>query len=465
MMLNLFKCNKTLSLVKFLFLFFALCCQILISVSCYSEYGNGVIYVAKTTETVAGKTTSERAVIGMQLLADYKNGERLFWKANYEEALATFLRIKAEKDKYKLRFPPKQEKGLSRYLGTPGNRSLIEEAQENGVVINEIKIPLLGDIPGLGYLFKSKQIIDVQKADSGKDISSNAPAPLSEKKEAIYSSTAPSAKEYGELATPSLTRNKFAAVIGIGEYKSPRVPRLKYSVNDAKEVYEWLISDTGGQFPKENVLFLTNEQAHLQEIKKTLGIWLKNRSLRDDLVFIYFAGHGGPEVDSKYDDGFAKYLLAYDSDPDALYATALPMKEIAEIFNRIESERLVFIADTCFSGAAGGRSIAQKGLRSIRISPTFLNDLGEGRGRVIISASDANEPSIELDEKQHGLFTYYLLEGLNHGDANGDGRITVREVYDYLYEKVARESKLAGASQHPVWKGDIRGDIVLSGSK
>ena len=39
---------------------------------------------------------------------------------------------------------------------------------------------------------------------------------------------------------------------------------------------------------------------------------------------------------------------------------------------------------------------------------TFLDRLPQAKGRVIITASDANEVSIEKHELRHGVFTYFF---------------------------------------------------------
>jgi hypothetical protein len=74
-------------------------------------------------------------------------------------------------------------------------------------------------------------------------------------------------------------------------------------------------------------------------------------------------------------DGLEKYLLPYEANPNDLYASALPMREVAYIFNRIRSERLVFVADACYSGASGGRTVSVTRLGCERTYQTaFWND-------------------------------------------------------------------------------------------
>jgi hypothetical protein len=145
-------------------------------------------------------------------------------------------------------------------------------------------------------------------------------------------------------------------------------------------------------------------------------------------------------------DGLEKYLLPYEANPNGLYASALPMREVAYIFHRIRSERLVFVADAWYSGASGGRTVSVSGVRA-NMSDRFLERLASGKGKVIITASSANEVSVEKDELGHGVFTYYLMEGLRgSADTDADGLVTVDEAYRYVSEKVPAAT---GQEQHP----------------
>ncbi len=251
-------------------------------------------------------------------------------------------------------------------------------------------------------------------------------------------------------------RNVWAAVVGINDY--PHLPKLKYAVNDARAFQQFLIEKN--RVPAENITLLLNEKASLKNLRSALGTRLKNAAGQNDMVIIFFAGHGATERDatSADGDGLEKYLLPWETDPFDLYSTAMPMREIAHIFGRIRSDRLIFIADSCYSGASGGRTISVTGTRA-NITDGFLERLSGGRGKVILTASAANEVSIEKDELQHGVFTYYLLEGLRGAaDTDRDGIVTVDEAYRYVSEKVPYTT---GQEQHPVKKGSIEGNLVI----
>lgn len=269
----------------------------------------------------------------------------------------------------------------------------------------------------------------------------------------------------GPGVTGAPSRERWAVVIGAARYDNKAIPPLAYSVADAEAVYQTLVGPGG--FRKENVLLLTDtteRKPTLRNIRYALGTFLARSARRDDMVLIFFAGHGGPEADLRGTerDGLAKYLIPIDADPDDLYATALPMDEIRTIFERIEAERVVAFFDTCYSGAAGGRTFAARRMRDVRVDDVFLDRVAQAKGRVVITASRASEVSVELQELGHGLFTYYLVQGLRGAaDANSDGIVSLQELYAYVEREVSRKSRAVGGNQHPVMKGEIEGSLPL----
>jgi hypothetical protein len=249
----------------------------------------------------------------------------------------------------------------------------------------------------------------------------------------------------------------WAAVIGINKYRNSKI-NLNFARNDAQAFADYLKSNMGLD---RNTLFeLYDEQATLKEIKSLLGQQLKTKVGKEDTVFIFFAGHGASESDpsSQDSDKFRKYILTHDVEIEDLFSTALAMDSVADIFNRIQAERIIFIIDSCYSGAGGGRTILAHGTRAL-LSDEFLNRIAQGKGRIILTSSSENEVSQESPQLQHGYFTYYLLEGLKgKADMNGDGIIDVDEISLYL-NKVVPQATNQG--QHPVKKGETEGQVII----
>ena len=267
----------------------------------------------------------------------------------------------------------------------------------------------------------------------------------------------------GRVTEQTMTVNRkddkgkvWAVIVGVDTYTN--LPHLKYAVKDAQAFNDLLLENN--LVHSKNIFLATNKKANLTSLRTILGTELKKKAGQDDLVIIYFAGHGATERDSRSPDGdgIEKYLLPYDADPNNLYATALPMGEISHILNRINSDRLIFIADACYSGASGGRTIPLQGIRS-NLSDEFLNRIASGKGRVIMTASGPNEVSVEDDDLQHGVFTYHLMEAMEgRADYDTDGFVTVDEAYRYVSEKVPNDTD---QQQHPIKRGVVEGQLVL----
>jgi hypothetical protein len=158
-----------------------------------------------------------------------------------------------------------------------------------------------------------------------------------------------------------------------------------------------------------------------------------------------------------------EHLIPTDADPDDLFSTALPMDDLQTIFGRIEAERVVAFLDACYSGAAGGRTFSSKKTRAGAVDDLFLERLTRSKGRAIVTASRPAEVSIELPELGHGIFSYYLVNGLKGaGDLNRDGIVSLQELYEYVEQQVTAKSRAVGGNQHPVMKGELEGVLPLT---
>ncbi|MDO9529092.1 MAG: LecA/PA-IL family lectin [Syntrophales bacterium] len=249
----------------------------------------------------------------------------------------------------------------------------------------------------------------------------------------------------GQLSQSSA--QKWAVVIGISKYSDSRVAGLRYASADARSFHNWLISQQGGAYAPSRVRLLLDSEATAKNIKSALFNWLR-QALKEDMVTIYFAGHGSPESPDSPNNLF---LLPFDVNYDDIATTGFPMWDIETALKRfIKAKKVVVIADACHSGGVGQSfQIARRGNRGIEINPisSGLQNLSQvGDGIAVISASDDKQFSQEGQQwgGGHGVFTYYFLKGLN-GDAdyNNDGRVTLGELIPYLSEKVRRETRSA----------------------
>jgi uncharacterized caspase-like protein/Tfp pilus assembly protein PilF len=264
----------------------------------------------------------------------------------------------------------------------------------------------------------------------------------------INSSQDSQSRRLGVAVPPSYATyvDRWAIVVGISKYKDERL-NLKYADRDAEELVKVLQSPSGGAFEKERIVKLVNEEATTANITRALRSFLK-KPAKDDIVLIYFACHGAPDLDRP---GIV-YLLTHDTDPKDISGTALPMREInLSLQENLLAERIIILADTCHSAAIGGGIARRDASDNSNVVNSYLREVSKSKGGIaLLTSAEANEVSFE-DKKWgggHGVFTYYLLEGMQ-GAADQkprNGIVTVGELFDYVRDNVQRATD---NQQHP----------------
>jgi uncharacterized caspase-like protein len=258
--------------------------------------------------------------------------------------------------------------------------------------------------------------------------------------------TSPSGEKATATAAPRIAE-RWAVVIGIGDYRADDITDLRYAGKDAQAMYDFLRSPAAG-FAEDHVLLLKDAQATGAAMREALFVFLQKADY-DDLVFIYFAGHGAPDP-SRPDN---LYLLPHDADTKALAASGFPMWDVKTALRRqIKAERVIVVADACHSGGT-------KDGESNPINGSF-GDLFTPSRRVILTAADDNELSYE-DARWgggHGAFTFNFIEGLRGAaDSDRNGIVTFQEAADYVTAKVKVETNGRQTPQ----RGGL-GDIPLA---
>ncbi len=253
-----------------------------------------------------------------------------------------------------------------------------------------------------------------------------------------YNTSAPAASAQKSRGTSSGPQH-WAVVVGVSEYQSSGIPSLKYADKDAAAIADFLRKPEGGGYDSDHIRVLLNKDATLTNVKDALINFLA-QAIDIDMVMIYFAGHGASEPARPQN----VYLLTTDSDPTALGTTAFPMWDIQTVLARyINAKRVVVFADACHSGNISS-NFATRGLSSTEdnLVNQYLTDLSKTKeGIVVFTASAAGEVSQEYPEFGHGVFTYYMLEGLEgKADYNNDYTVTINELMQYVEEQVKRKT-------------------------
>ena len=240
---------------------------------------------------------------------------------------------------------------------------------------------------------------------------------------------------------------KYALIIGNTEYIDPGLAKLTAPGKDAEDFARVLKDQEICAFDDVKVLLNQLSSTVIEVIDEFF-----DQKKPDDLLVLYFSGHG------VRDELGSLYLAVKNTLRSRLRSTAVRSDYIREAMDQSRSKRQVLILDCCNSGAFSQGTKAATGV-SIGTASAFE----VGYGRIILTASDSTQFAWEGDkvigETDNSLFTHFLVQGLEgEADLDGDGSITVDELYDYAYEKV----KLATPKQTPSkFSSKQQGEIVL----
>lgn len=235
----------------------------------------------------------------------------------------------------------------------------------------------------------------------------------------------PIRSDVDELPPPGVPADKsrYAVVIGIERYRQG-LPRADFAARDARTVTEYL-RRLG--YPDENIVTLLDDRALKSDLEKYLEQWLPANAGPGSTVFVYYSGHGAPNLAS----GDA-YLVPYDGDPSFIEATGFSLQRLYASLGKLPAKEVVVALDSCFSGA-GGRSVLARGARPL----VTMRAATAPKGVLVLSASGAEQISMSYDENGHGLFTYFLLKGIKEaGGARADGGLDVPALFSYLKPSV-----------------------------
>jgi len=239
---------------------------------------------------------------------------------------------------------------------------------------------------------------------------------------------------------------RWAILIGVDRYEDETgIGSLKYCAADMKLLHR-VLTGPGGGFDPKNVLLMTRESERLHRptysnIMNMLHVWLADVKADDD-VLVAFSGHGITRDRQVY-------LLPSDAKYATLGWTSVKLSYVRDKLAECKARRKILILDACHSGA---------GKASAKMSPDFLKALGQGKGFVRLAScgekQKSNEDAALVSKvgKGHGVFTYYLAEGLlGKADRDQDGRIDVDEAYRYANQATRAWARARGVRQDP-WK-------------
>ncbi|MEM6725979.1 MAG: caspase family protein [Bacteroidota bacterium] len=208
----------------------------------------------------------------------------------------------------------------------------------------------------------------------------------------------------------------WAVIVGIADYA--KMPKLRYTDDDAYQVYAHLKSPEGGALPDEQITVLIDERATKEKIETALRETF-GKADPNDVIFLYFSGHGvkGAFLPVDY-KGRNRVTVSHE--------------EIKNIMEESPAKFKICIADACHSGSmAASRSLAGGASEAVELFYTSFKTVKPGTALLLSSKSD--EISLESNGLFQGVFSHYLIRGLKgEADNNADRVVTVDELFQFV---------------------------------
>ncbi len=247
-----------------------------------------------------------------------------------------------------------------------------------------------------------------------------------------------------------------ALIVAVADY--PNIRRLPRTVlNDGRDMYALLTDPEKCGYLKQNAKLLLNQDASRSNIMAELDR-LVSATNKEDIVIIYFSGHGGRVIDGPFQ---GNYLLPYDTVPKSIRTTTINGEDLTKLFRKIKVEKLLVIFDCCHSGGTAEPKSSSPSFVGFKsgFSDSYYDVLKQGSGRAIIASSLSSEESLVLPSMPNSLFTYYLLRGLaGEASSHNDGVIRVLDLFHFISEKVPCHDD----RQHPLFKGELKDNFPIS---
>ena len=211
---------------------------------------------------------------------------------------------------------------------------------------------------------------------------------------------------------------------GVNDYYDSRLA-LNYAVPDARALGTALKQAGRGLYESVNVTYLLDDEVSAEGMALAFG--KLGETVRPHDVFVFFlAGHGKTHEGRYY---FLPRDFRYQGS-DELKSTAISQEQLQGWASQVAAQKSVLLLDTCESGSLTKEAVT-RGLEE----QAAIERLSRAVGRTILTASTDTAPALE-GYRQHGLFTYTLLEALSLADHDRDGHIEVHELIGYVDERL-----------------------------
>jgi uncharacterized caspase-like protein len=128
----------------------------------------------------------------------------------------------------------------------------------------------------------------------------------------------------------------FGVFVGINKYKDSRIRPLNFAARDAQHFYD--VVNERIEKSERKTWLLTDEAATRTGFMRLVGTELAGQVSENDLVLLFFSGHGSPET-SGHIDNTSRYLIMHDTDYNNIFSTGIDLeRELTTLVKRIKSK-------------------------------------------------------------------------------------------------------------------------------
>ena len=241
-------------------------------------------------------------------------------------------------------------------------------------------------------------------------------------------------------------KNKIAIIIGIEKYVNLANLDAPFANRDAKAFKAY--ATRALRVDPSNLKLLVDDKAGRPQILEAFKLWLPRIAADGGKdIYIFFSGHGLAS-----DDGDDLYILPQDGNSLLLEDTAITRVKLISFIQKVNPKSVTMFFDTCYSGQTREERTLVAGLKPIRI---VADEQDTPDNFTIFSASNFDQTSGTIKEAKQGMFSYYLMKGLEgKADENKDKKITNGELIAYLKTNVSKEAFTQNREQDPMLSGD-----------
>jgi WD40 repeat protein len=218
----------------------------------------------------------------------------------------------------------------------------------------------------------------------------------------------------------------YVLAVGVNDYYDSRL-RLSYAVPDATAIAEGFRKAGTGLYAAVDVRTVLDTDVTIANLDKVFAELATKAQPRDVFVF-FLAGHGKTKNGRYY---FLPRDFRYD-DEDSIEKAGMGQDKFQAWFSEIPARKSILLYDTCESGSLTGTKARGSDIDE-RLGA--LNRMTRATGRTFLTATTDDAPALE-GYHGHGVFTFALLDALDHADVNKNGLIEVSELADYIDQKV-----------------------------